>query len=144
MKRVVILVLMLAIIPVAASGCFAPKSPADVAKAFYTEGNKGDYAKAKGFLTAELRMFFRKPCPWTGKPPAFDTAMDAVTRGGTITRIKIEEGVEHPGFAMIMATLHYADGGQKSDILQLMKQDGEWRIMKSSLLIAAPAMSLLR
>lgn len=131
MKRVVIVTLLLAIVATVAAGC-AGELPADVAKAFYRAGNEGNYAKAESYLAAEARMAFEM-VPMMGR---FDNAMDAVTRGGTITRIEVEEGVEYAGaFATVMVTLHYADGSQESDVLQLVKQDGKWRISQSSLLM---------
>ncbi|MBT9166361.1 MAG: Lipoprotein LpqB [Chloroflexi bacterium] len=130
MKRVVILALLLAIVTVA-GGCPPGESPADVARDFLWAGNEGDYARAKGYLIPETRMVFEMD-PMI----RFDNAMDAVTRGGTITRIEVVEAVVHADVsATVMVTLHYADGRQQSDVLSLVKQDGKWRIAKSSLLI---------
>ncbi|MBT9143234.1 MAG: hypothetical protein DDT29_01633 [Dehalococcoidia bacterium] len=134
MKRVVILALLLAIVTVA-GGCPPGESPADVARDFLWAGNEGDYARAKGYLIPETRMVFEMD-PMI----RFDNAMDAATREGTITRIEVVEEVVHADVsATVWLTLHYADETQESDTLSIVKRDGKWRIMTSTLLMKGAA-----
>jgi hypothetical protein len=112
------------------------ESPIEVAMAFYRAGNEGNYEKAFGYLTPEIRMAWKMGVPFI---PRFDNAMDAATRGGTIARIEAEEAVEYAGaFATVWLTLVYEDGSQARDVLTLMKVDGEWRIYMSTLLLMPP------
>ena len=134
MKKCFALVL-LALVPLLAYGC-GGGSPSDVAKAFYKAGNAGKYSEAESYLSFEARVVYRQP-PMFGVTQSFDNQMDAVTKGGTITRIDVEEGKDYGGYAVVLVTLHYDDGGQASDTLSLLKEDGQWRIVTSALLLTA-------
>ena len=133
MKKRIALAL-LAMVPLLVYGC-GGGSPSDVAKAFYKAGNEGNYSEAESYLSFEARAVYRQPV--FGLTQSFDNQMDAVTKGGTITRIDVEEGKDYGGYAVVLVTLHYADGGQASDTLSLLKEDGRWRIVTSALLLTA-------
>ncbi|MDO9333386.1 MAG: DUF4878 domain-containing protein [Dehalococcoidales bacterium] len=133
MKKCIALALF-ALVPLLAYGC-GGGSPSDVAKAFYKAGNEGNYSKAEGYLSFEARVVYKQPM--FGVTQSFDNQMDAVTKAGTITRIDVEEGKDYGGYAVVLVTLHYANGGQASDTLALLKEDGQWRIVTSTLLLTA-------
>jgi len=63
--------------------------------------------------------------------------MDAATKEGTIARIDIKGGEEYGYMAILYLTLHYRDGSQEKDTVQLKKEDGKWKIYMSSLLMIA-------
>ena len=67
----------------------------------------------------------------------YENAMDGATRYGTIAQIEVRGEEEYPGGyqAMVYLTLHYTDGSQAQDVLMLQKEDGNWKIMQSSLLL---------
>lgn len=138
-KFIILIVLALIIIAGGMIFFFQDESPTDVARAFYRAGNEGNYTRAKGYLAPEARMVFKMEMGGTILIPRFDKAMDAATKGRTITQIEVVEKVEHPGYVIVMLTLYYADGSQAQDFLQLRKVDGQWRILQSTLLLAAPA-----
>jgi hypothetical protein len=106
-------------------------SPVDVAMAFYRAGNEGNYEKAATYLFPSIER------AWEMLPSIrrFDTAMDAATKDGTITRIEATETIEVGGVATVWLTLDYRDGSREEDILTLMKVDGEWRVYMSTLLL---------
>jgi len=108
------------------------ESPTDVAIAFYRAANEGNYARAEGYLAPEVRM------AWQMMPmmPSFDTAVDGATKGGTITRIEVEEATEYGRVsATVWLRLDYQDGSREQDVLTLTRVDRRWRIFTSTLLI---------
>ena len=134
MKTAITLVVALGLLASVVSGC-GGGSPSDVAKAFYKAGNEGNYSEAEGYLSFEARAVYRQPM--FGVTQSFDNQMGAVTKGGTITRVDVEEGKDYGGYAVVLVTLHYANGGQASDTLSLLKEGGRWRIVTSTLLLTA-------
>lgn len=64
----------------------AQQSYSDVVKAFYRAGNEGNYLQAKGYLSFEARMVYRKPI--LGVTPRLDDQIRAATRRGTIIPLK--------------------------------------------------------
>ena len=110
-------------------------APSNVAKAFYKAGNAGNYSEAESYLSFEARASYKEPL--FGVAVRLDNQMDAVTKAGTITRIDVEEGKDYGGYAVVLVTLHYANGGQASDTVALLKEDGRWRIITSTLLLIA-------
>jgi len=110
------------------AGC-SGESPADVAVAFYQAANRGDYAKAEGYLHSDHRMAIKAGL-WN-----FPKTVDAVTKKGSIKRIQVEEvGNYEDGIVKVMLRLFYADGTQDYDIMTLCKVDGHWKIALSKLL----------
>ena len=136
MKRVIVIGLVLTIISALVVGC-EEGSPADVAIAFYREANAGNYAKAERYLSSQFIMSIKmmESLPGFGMI-SLDNAMDSATKGGTITRIEVEEGIEYSGsVAQVYLELHYENETQASDILTFQKEDKQWRIMESALLL---------
>ena len=134
MKRIIILMIVLALLTLSTCACGGGGSASDVAKAFYKAGNGGDYEKAKSYLSIHAQMGLEALSPLG---MAFESAMDAATKDGTIVRIQVKGGEEYPGGyqASMYLTLHYADGSQEQDFLMLQKEDGRWKILESTLLI---------
>jgi hypothetical protein len=132
MKRLTTLVVALGLLASLATGC-GGGSPSDVAKAFYRTGNEGNYAKAESYMSINMQMAFEM----VGLGMDFENAMDVATRYGTIAQIEVRGVEEYPGGyqAMVYLTLHYTDGSEAQDYLMLQKEDGNWKIMQSSLLI---------
>lgn len=147
MKKCVTLIL-LALVSLLAYGCSGGGSPSDVAKTFYKVGNEGSYEKAESYLSISMKMAFEMGAlggvGFTGgSSMAFENMMDGATKDGTIARIEVKGGEEYPGGyqAMVYLTLHYTDGSQAQDVLMLQKEDGNWKIMQSSLLITGGLLS---
>jgi len=147
MKKCVTLIL-LALVSLLAYGCSGGGSPSDVAKAFYKAGNEGSYEKAESYLSISMKMAFEMGAfggvGFTGGSGLeFENMMDGATKDGTIAQIEVKGGEEYPGGyqAMVYLTLHYTDGSQAQDVLMLQKEDGNWKIMQSSLLLTGGLLS---
>lgn len=147
MKKCVTLIL-LALVSLLAYGCSGGGSPSDVAKTFYKAGNEGNYEKAESYLSISMKMAFEMGAfggvGFTGGSGLeFENMMDGATKDGTIAQIEVKGGEEYPGGyqAMVYLTLHYTDGSQAQDVLMLQKEDGNWKIMQSSLLITGGLLS---
>ncbi|MBA7546838.1 hypothetical protein ES705_39237 [subsurface metagenome] len=124
------------------SGCSGGGSPSDVAKDFYKAGNDGNYEKAESYLSISMEMAFEMGAfggvGFTGGSGLeFENMMDGATKDGTIARIEVKGGEEYPGGyqAMVYLTLHYTDGSRAQDVLMLQKEDGNWKILQSTLLL---------
>ncbi|PIP49076.1 MAG: hypothetical protein COX14_01210 [Chloroflexi bacterium CG23_combo_of_CG06-09_8_20_14_all_45_10] len=133
MKKGVALIAVLVLLSLLVSGC-GGGSPSDAVKAFYKAGNEGNYAKAKSYLSIHTQMAMEM---WPLGMPSFEEQMDAATKEGTIARIDIKGGEEYGYMAILYLTLHYRDGSQEKDTVQLKKEDGKWKIYMSSLLMIA-------
>lgn len=135
MKRAIVLGLVVALLGGLVVGCDRG-SPADVAIAFYREANAGNYKKAESYLSSHLIMSINmmQSLPGFGTI-RLDNAMDAATKDGTIQRIEVERGLEHSAsFAQVYLTIYYKEG-QASDILTFQKENRQWRIVQSALLL---------
>jgi len=134
MKKGAGLVAVLVLLSFLLSGC-GGGSPTDVTNAFYKAGNEGNYAKAKSYLSIHSEMGWESMRP-LGMPP-FEDAMDAATKEGTIARIEIKGGQKMGYYTVVYLTLYYKDGSQEEDTIQLLKEDGRWKIYISTLLMSA-------
>ncbi len=136
MKRFVVIGLVLALLGALGSGCDRG-SPDEVAIAFYREANAGNYKRAESYLSSHLIMSINmmQSLPGFGMI-RLDNAMDAATKGGTIQRIEVERGVEYVGsVAQVHLTIYYEDRSQASDILTFQKENRQWKIVQSALLL---------
>lgn len=91
---------------------------------------KGNYKKARGYLSihSQMAMEYMKPLPGM---PSFEEQMDAATKEGTIARIEIKGGEKFDHQAVVYLTLYYKDGSQEQDAITLLKGDGK-RIWENS------------
>lgn len=114
-------------------GCSAAQSATSVVTAFYKAGNSGDYSKAKSLLMMsgaydQMNLGFGSL--------SFERGMDGITKGGKIASIEVKGGDSiGQNYAVVYATLHYNDGTQAEDTLQLMNSGDGWKIYLSNLLI---------
>jgi hypothetical protein len=101
-------------------------SPAEVVTAYYHAKNAGDVDEVTRLRSCASRASV------TRAPPADEaarrTALDPVTRGGTMTRVEVLN-VRHIGArAWVDVRLHYRNGLSQKYNAGVIQEDGEWKI----------------
>lgn len=104
-------------------GCGSPSTPADVAKDFFKRVEKND--------KSALDLMSSKVVEAIGKEKlekGLEKESEKITEKGGISSIEvIEEKVEEET-ADLKLKIVYGDGTEKTDKVNLIKEDGKWKI----------------
>ncbi len=104
-------------------GCGSPKPGATV-KAWTSAMNSGEYSKVEQFLSKNMLAQSKE----AGGTDAIKMMADMLTKNGQMTELEVTSETITDDRANVKFTVHYKDGSTEPGDVNLIKEDGSWKV----------------